>query len=61
MYSDDFEGAFSDFLDSEEYDKIEEAIFRLARSAFEAGWRAAGGDPDVKGGKIVEIVRKSKD
>ena len=47
MFSDKFEGAFSDFLDSAEYDKIEEAIFQLARKAFEAGWRAGGGDPDA--------------
>ena len=60
MFSDKFEGAFSDFLDSAEYDKIEEAIFQLARKAFEAGWRAGGGDPDAKGGKIVELVRNKE-
>ena len=60
MFSDKFEGAFSDFLDSTEYDKIEEAIFQLARKAFEAGWRAGGGDPDAKGGKIVELVRNKE-
>lgn len=57
MYSNEFEGAFSDFLDSAEYDKIEEAVFQIARTAFIAGYRAGGGDPDAMGGKIVEIVR----
>jgi len=40
----DFEGSFSDFLDSTEYDKAEEAVFSFVRMAFKAGWIAAGGE-----------------
>ena len=38
MYSNDFEDAFSQFLEAPEYD---EAVNYL----FSAGWVAAGGDP----------------
>ncbi len=38
-----FEECFEDFLDGSEYDKAEEALFRLVRQAYIAGWRAAGG------------------
>lgn len=60
MHSDKFEEAFGEFLDSPEYDKVEEAIFHLARAAFEAGWKAAGGKKVDDGGKIVEIIRNGK-
>lgn len=46
MYTDEFEQAFSAFLDSREYDQAEEALFSLLRRAFAAGWRAAGGTPE---------------
>ena len=39
----DFEKSFSDFLDSKEYDKSEEALFSMLRIAYKAGWVAAGG------------------
>lgn len=45
MYSDDFEKAFGDFLESEVYDRGEDALFTLTRAAFIAGWKAAGGEP----------------
>lgn len=41
----DFEKAFSDFLDRKEYDDAENALFSIVRSAYQAGWNAAGGDP----------------
>jgi len=40
----DFEGSFSTFIDGTEYDKAEDAIFSLVRTAFKAGWLAAGGE-----------------
>jgi uncharacterized phage-like protein YoqJ len=44
----DFEKGFSDFIDSEQYDKADEAVmemlFSVARSSFKAGWVAAGGE-----------------
>lgn len=45
MYSNDFEAAFSDFLDRREYDEAEHYLFSMMRLAFTAGWLAAGGSP----------------
>ena len=43
MHSDEFENAFSDFLDRHEYDEAENYLFSMVRLAFAAGWQAAGG------------------
>ena len=51
----EFDKAFSDFLDDEECEKVNEAVFQLIRAAFTAGWKAALGS-DV--GKIIKIVRR---
>ncbi|MCL2842783.1 MAG: hypothetical protein FWE28_04860 [Oscillospiraceae bacterium] len=40
----EFESSFSDFIDGQEYDKAEDALFSLVRMAFKAGWQAAGGE-----------------
>lgn len=45
MHSNDFEAAFSSFLERHEYDEAESYLFSMVRIAFTAGWRAAGGDP----------------
>lgn len=45
MYSNDFEKAFGDFLDGNEHDQQQNIIFAMVRSAFAAGWIAAGGKP----------------
>lgn len=39
--SNDFEEAFSSFLDRREYDDAEAALFGMVRTAFLAGWKAA--------------------
>ena len=44
METDKFEKAFSDFLDQDEYDEVQNALFRMARSSFKAGWEASGGE-----------------
>lgn len=44
MHSDQFEYAFSKFLDRREYDEAENYLFSMVRLAFAAGWEAAGGD-----------------
>lgn len=41
--SDKFEAKFSDFLNSDACDTAEDALFSLLRTAFSAGWQAAGG------------------
>ena len=58
MQSDEFEQAFSDFIDRREYDQAENALFAMVRIAFLAGWKAAGGDPPQPQ-KIFELVHKA--
>lgn len=43
MHTNEFENAFSDFLNESEYDQAQSALFSLFRLAFSAGWQAAGG------------------
>jgi len=40
----DFEKAFSSFLECPEYDQAESALFDVVRTAFLAGWKAAQGE-----------------
>ncbi|HIZ54928.1 MAG TPA: hypothetical protein H9671_01815 [Firmicutes bacterium] len=51
----EFETAFDLFLGKREYDRVENALFLMARAAFAAGWTAAGGaaPPDPK---IIEFL-----
>jgi len=39
-----FEEEFEKFVESEDYDTAENALFEVIRRSFIAGWRAAGGD-----------------
>lgn len=55
MYTNDFEAAFSAFLDRHEYDEAEHYLFSMVRLAFAAGWRAAGGEPPVPE-KIYQLL-----
>ena len=41
--TDDFEQALDDYLERREYDLAAETLYSLVRSAFTAGWMAAGG------------------
>ena len=59
MHSNDFEYAFSEFLDRHEYDEAENALFAIVRAAFEAGWLAAGGTVP-KSEKIFQLLPKIK-
>ena len=43
MYTNEFEEAFSNFLERHEYDEAESYLFSMVRLAFAAGWKAAGG------------------
>ena len=52
----DFEKAFSDFIDRKEYDKAENALFSMVRTAFKAGWLAAGGKAPAPI-QVIEIIR----
>ena len=55
MYTNEFEEAFSDFLDRHEYDEAENALFAMVRIAFSAGWQAAGGAPP-KAERVYELL-----
>jgi len=55
MYTNEFEAAFSAFLDRHEYDEAESALFSMVRIAFAAGWKAAGGEPP-RAERIFELI-----
>lgn len=57
MMGNDFEKAFSDFLERREYDQAENALFAMIRIAYLAGWKAAGGDPPQPQ-KIFQLIHK---
>lgn len=44
MMDNEFEAAFSCFLERHEYDDAESVLFEIVGAAFLAGWRAAGGE-----------------
>lgn len=55
MMSNDYEKAFGLFVETKEYDGAESALFDIVRLSFEAGWKAAGGEPPVPH-RIFELV-----
>lgn len=57
MQTNQFEQAFSDFLDRHEYDQAENALFSMVRIAFLAGWKAAGGNAPPPQ-KLFHLVHK---
>ena len=59
MYSNEFEHAFSEFLDRHEYDEAENALFTIVRAAFAAGWLAAGGEAP-QSEKIFQLLSDAK-
>lgn len=58
VFGNDFEKAFSDFMERREYDRAENALFSMVRIAFAAGRLAAGGKPP-KPQKIFTIVHRA--
>lgn len=58
MFSNDFEKAFSDFLEQQKYDQAEAALFSIVRIAFIAGWKSAGsGSPNQQ--KVFTLFPKT--
>lgn len=53
---DRIELAFSNFLERQEYDEAEAALFTVVRKAFLSGWEAAGGKLPEKQ-EIVKILK----
>ncbi|WP_186566835.1 hypothetical protein [Lawsonibacter celer] len=60
MYTNEFEEAFSSFLERHEYDEAENYLFLMVRLAFSAGWQAAGGAPP-KAERLFELIRPPKE
>ncbi|MGI5848494.1 MAG: hypothetical protein ACOX8Q_00250 [Christensenellales bacterium] len=44
MGKQDFEKAFSDFIDGNEYDEAQSSMFKMVRISCQAGWESAGGN-----------------
>ena len=61
MHSNDYEEAFGRFLEQEEYDEAEDALFSLVRAAFQAGWMwmAAGGEENAAV-RMFEVLQPEK-
>lgn len=55
MFTNNFESAFSKFLETREYDEAENYLFSVMRQAFAAGWQAAGGEPPGKA-RIFQLL-----
>lgn len=55
MYEVEFDKAFSEFLDDDQYEKVSDALFELIQAAFTAGWKAALGS-DI--GKVIKIDKR---
>lgn len=56
----DFEKSFSDFLDDNKYDETQNALFKITREAFKAGWNAAQ-ITNKSNTKILEIKQPNRD
>ena len=51
----EFDKAFSEFMDDEQYERASDALFELIQAAFTAGWKAALGS-DI--GKVMKIDKR---
>ncbi|MGE4548212.1 MAG: hypothetical protein AB7C89_01540 [Intestinibacillus sp.] len=56
----DFEKAFEEILEQDEYDRAEEALFQIARAAFCSGWHAARRFQTLDCEKAQEILDKGQ-
>ena len=61
MHTNEFEVAFSEFLDGKDYDEAEEWLFSLLRKAFLAGWQAAGGAPSTDYKQFEDLKDKDQE
>ena len=57
MMSNEFEEAFSEFLDRQAYDEAESALFDVVRAAFLAGWKAAVGPTPIPR-RILQLLER---
>ena len=58
MHTDEFEKAFSDFLESRDCDDAEDALFSIIRMSFLAGWRAARGEAPEPQDKVIYLLHQ---
>lgn len=63
MNTNEFEDAFSRFLERHEYDEAENYLFSMIRLSFTAGWMAAGGDPPNEEHlfQVLDFTRKEEE
>lgn len=61
MQTNEFELAFSDFLETKEYDDAEDTLFSVIRMAFVAGWKAARGEAPEPQDKVIYLLYKKND
>lgn len=61
MKTDEFELAFSHFLETPAYDEAEESLFSVIRMAFIAGWEAARGETPEPAEKMIYLLHKKMD
>lgn len=61
MKTDEFEFAFSRFLESPAYDEAEDNLFSVVRMAFIAGWEAARGEAPEPRENLIYLLHKKTD
>ena len=61
MQTNEFEQAFSNFLETKEYDDAEDTLFSVIRMAFIAGWKAARGEAPEPQDKVICLLYQKRD
>lgn len=61
MQTNEFEQAFSDFLETKAYDDAEDTLFSVLRMAFIAGWKAARGEAPKPQDKVIHLLYQKQD
>ena len=58
MQTNEFEGAFSNYLESNDCEEASGALFDIIRRSFLAGWQAARGEAPESPDKIIYLLHK---
>jgi hypothetical protein len=56
----DFDKAFDEFLECDEYDNAQKTMFDLVRLAFKTGWETSGGSPANPPPNVKLLPKKPK-
>jgi len=60
MQTNELELAFSNFLESRDYDDAESTLFSVIRTAFLAGWKAARGEAPPPQDRVIYLLYKEE-